>query len=95
VSSAHTQLYATSGRTSILTIVNNELRRVQLKEHAIISDDRAVVQRVGEAIWQRYTGSLDDSARQAVAIQGAMRLVVFVKPTQVVSWNHRKLGSTY
>ena len=72
-----------------------ELRGVQLKGHAVISDDRAVVQRVGEAIWQRYNGPLDDSARQAVAIQGAKRVIVFVKPEQIVSWDHRKLGGTY
>ncbi len=74
---------------------DNELRGVQLKGHAIISDDRAVIQRVGEVIWQRYTGPLDDSARQAVAIQGAKRVVVFVKPEQVISWDHRKLGGGY
>jgi PPOX class probable F420-dependent enzyme len=73
----------------------NELRGVQLKGYAIISDDRAVIQRVGEVIWQRYTGPLDDSARQAVAIQGAKRVVVFVKPEQVISWDHRKLGGGY
>ena len=73
----------------------NELRGVQLKGHAIISDDRAVIQRVGEAIWQRYTGPLDDRARQAVAIQGAKRVVVFVKPEQVISWDHRKLEGRY
>jgi len=73
----------------------NELRGVQLKGLAVISDDRAVVQRVGEAIWQRYIGPLDDGARQAVAIQGAKRVVVFVKPEQVISWDHRKLGGGY
>ncbi len=73
----------------------NELRGVQLKGHAIISDDRAVVQRVGEAIWQRYIGPLDDSAHRAVAIQGAKRVVVFVQPEQVISWDHRKLGGGY
>ena len=73
----------------------NELRGVQIKGHAVISDDGAVVQRVGEAIWQRYTGPLDESARQAVAIQGAKRVVIFVKPDQVVSWDHRKLEGGY
>jgi len=73
----------------------DELRGVQIKGHAVISDDRAVVQHVGEEIWKRYTGPLDESARQGVAIQGAKRVVIFVKPSEVVSWDHRKLGGTY
>jgi PPOX class probable F420-dependent enzyme len=73
----------------------NELRGVQIKGYAVISDDRAVVQRVGEEIWKRYVGPLDESARQAVSIQGAKRVAVFVKPSEVISWDHRKLGGTY
>jgi PPOX class probable F420-dependent enzyme len=73
----------------------NELRGVQIKGYAMISDDRAVVQRVGEEIWKRYTGPLDESARQAVSIQGAKRVAVFVRPSEVISWDHRKLGGTY
>lgn len=70
----------------------NELRGVQLRGQATISEDRAVVQRFGEALWERYTGPLDESVRQAVALQGAKRVVVLVKPLQVISWDHRKLG---
>jgi PPOX class probable F420-dependent enzyme len=73
----------------------DELRGVQIKGHGVINDDHTVVQRVGEEIWKRYTGSLDESARQAVAIQGAKRVAIFVKPSEVVSWDHRKLGGTY
>ena len=73
----------------------DELRGVQIKGHGVINDDPTVVQRVGEEIWKRYTGPLDESARQAVAIQGAKRVAIFVKPSEVVSWDHRKLGGTY
>ncbi len=73
----------------------DELRGVQIKGHGVINEDHTVVQRVGEEIWKRYTGPLDESARQAVAIQGAKRVVIFVKPSEVVSWDHRKLGGTY
>src|SRR5262249_13683096 len=72
-----------------------ELRGVQVKGHGGIRDARAVIQHVGEEIWKRYTGSLDESARQAVSIQGAKRVVIFVKPSEVVSWDHRKLSGTY
>jgi|SRR6266478_879865 len=73
----------------------DELRGVQIKGQAIISDDREIVQRIGEAIWERYTGSLNDNTRQMVAAQAAKRVVVFVKPMEIVSWDHRKLGGGY
>ncbi len=73
----------------------DELRGVQIKGQAIISDDRETVQRIGEAIWERYTGSLNDNTRQMVAAQAAKRVVVFVKPMEIVSWDHRKLGGGY
>jgi PPOX class probable F420-dependent enzyme len=73
----------------------DELRGVQIKGQAIISEDRETVQRIGEAIWERYTGSLNDNTRQMVAAQAAKRVVVFVKPVEIVSWDHRKLGGGY
>ncbi len=73
----------------------DELRGVQIKGRAIISDDRETVQRKGEAIWERYTGSLNDTTRQMVVAQAAKRVVVFVKPVEIVSWDHRKLGGDY
>src|SRR2546421_7613465 len=72
-----------------------ELRGVQIKGQAIISTDREIVQRIGEAIWERYTGSLNDNTRQMVAAQAAKRVGVFVKPVEIVSWDHRKLGGGY
>jgi PPOX class probable F420-dependent enzyme len=74
----------------------DELRGVQIKGRAIIHDDRESVQRVGEIIWQRYHGgSLDDESRRMVAAQAAKRVVIFVEPVEVVSWDHRKLGGGY
>ena len=73
----------------------DELRGVQIKGQAIISEDRETVQRIGEAMWERYTGSLNDNTRQMVAAQAAKRVVVFVKPVEIVSWDHRKLGGGY
>src|SRR5438270_12387428 len=58
----------------------SELRGVQIKGRAIISDDRETVQRTGEAIWERYTGPLNDTTRQMVAAQAAKRVVISVKP---------------
>ena len=73
----------------------DELRGVQIKGRAIISDDRETVQRVGEAIWERYTGPLNDTTRQMVAAQAAKRVVISVKSVEIVSWDHRKLGGGY
>jgi PPOX class probable F420-dependent enzyme len=72
-----------------------ELRGVQIKGNAVISDDRATVQRVGEVIWERYTGPLNEQTRPMVEAQAAKRVVIFVKPVEVVSWDHRKLGGGY
>ena len=73
----------------------DELRGVEIKGHAIIHDDRETVQRVGERIWERYTGPIDENVRKAVAAAGAKRVAIFVTPLQVVSWDHRKLGGGY
>ena len=73
----------------------DELRGVQIKGRAIISDDRETIQRIGEVIWERYTGSLNDNTRQMVVAQAAKRVVIFVKPVEIASWDHRKLGGGY
>lgn len=73
----------------------NELRGVQIKAHAQLIEDRETVQRIGEAIWERYTGPLNEQMRPMVAAQAAKRVVIVVKPVEVVSWDHSKLGSGY
>ncbi len=72
-----------------------ELRGVQIKGQAIINDDHETVQRIGEVIYERYTGTLNDTTRQMVVAQAAKRVVVFVEPKEIVSWDHRKLGGSY
>ena len=72
-----------------------ELRGVQIKGRAVINGDRATVQQIGETIWERYTGPLNDNTRQMVTTQATKRVVIFVKPVEVASWDHRKLGGGY
>lgn len=73
-----------------------ELRGVQIKGRAVINDDRETVQRIGEDIYKRYTGGpLNDNIRQMVAAQAPKRVLVFVEPVEIVSWDHRKLGGVY
>jgi len=75
--------------------IYSELRGVQIKGRAIISNDYETVRRIGAIIWERYNGSLNDTSRQMVAAQAAKRVLVFVEPVEVVSWDHRKLGGGY
>ncbi len=72
-----------------------ELRGVQMKGQALIKDDLETIQRIGETIFERYTGPLNDSVRQMVAAQATKRVIVFVEPKEIVSWDHRKLDGTY
>ncbi len=73
----------------------DELRGVQLKGQAVIRDDRETVLRLGEAIWERYTGPLNENTRPMVEAQAAKRVAIFVKPVEITSWDHRKLGGLY
>jgi PPOX class probable F420-dependent enzyme len=73
----------------------DELRGVQIKGRAIISDDRETIQQIGEVIVERYYGSMNDNTRRMVQAQAAKRVIVFVKPVEIVSWDHRKLDGSY
>jgi len=73
----------------------DELRGVQIKGQAIIRDEGETVLRLGEAIWERYTGPLNENTRPMVVAQAAKRVAIFVKPVEITSWDHRKLGGGY
>jgi PPOX class probable F420-dependent enzyme len=74
----------------------NELRGAQIKGRGAIIDDFDAVLRLGETIWERYTGgSLDDALRQMVAAQARKRIGVIVEPVEIATWDHRKLGGAY
>ena len=73
----------------------NELRGVQIRGTAVIKAEPELVQRVGEAVWERYNGPLDDVARQTVKVMGAKRVAILVKATQIISWDHHKLNGSY
>lgn len=72
-----------------------ELRGVQLKGQAVIYDDAETVRRFGELILERYSGPLNADTHKMIAAQAAKRIAVVVKPVEVVSWDHRKLGGVY
>ena len=72
-----------------------ELRGVELVGRGVVSRDRDVVQAIGESTWARYTGPVDDAAREAVAVVGAKRAAVLIEVDKIVDWDHTKLGGRY
>jgi PPOX class probable F420-dependent enzyme len=73
----------------------NELKGVELVGRGIVSRDPEVIQAIGLSTWERYTGPVDDAARQAVAVVGAKRVAVLIEVDKVVDWDHTKLGGAY
>jgi PPOX class probable F420-dependent enzyme len=73
----------------------DELRGVQIKGQAVIRDERETVLLLGEAIWEHYTEPLNENTRPMVVAQAAKRVAIFVKPVEITSWDHRKLGGAY
>lgn len=72
-----------------------ELRGLQIKGRARILEDPDEVRQVGESVYERYMGPLDEQARQAVEMMGRKRVAVVIDVERVVSWDHRKLGGGY
>ena len=73
----------------------DQLRGVELVGEGVIMRDRNTVQAVGESVWERYNGEVDEQARAAVAAVGAKRVVVRFDVEDLVSWDHSKLGGGY
>ena len=67
-----------------------ELRGVSITGTAEVADDPETVVGVGEALYPRYFGELNDLAREGVRESGRKRVAVFVDPSRTVSWDHRK-----
>ncbi len=72
-----------------------ELKGVSITGRARIVEDPDEVIAFGEALYPRYFGELNDLARAGVAATGRKRVVVYVEPDKVVSWDHAKLGGGY
>jgi PPOX class probable F420-dependent enzyme len=68
-----------------------ELRAVQLGGRAELGEDEETSRRVGRALFERASGSLDDDLRAAVEALVGERIAVSVHPDRVVTWDHRKL----
>ena len=69
----------------------NELRGVMLKGRGVILQDKTEVLKVGESVYERYTGTLTDAARPVLEYMARKRVAVRIEVEEVASWDHRKL----
>jgi PPOX class probable F420-dependent enzyme len=75
--------------------VYEQLKGVSISGRAELVEDPDDVMRYGEAVYERYWGPLNDTAREGVRAMGSKRVVIVVKPERVMSWDHSKLGGAY
>ena len=73
----------------------DQLKGVELVGTGRVVPDRDVVRAIGESTWARYTGPVDDAARDAVGVVGAKRVAVLIDVEKYVTWDHTKLGGRY
>lgn len=73
-----------------------ELRGVQLLCDTTLSDDRHIVNELGESLYERYqaedAGALTDEIRPFVHAHMAKRTAVLLDVVDTASWDHSKLG---
>jgi PPOX class probable F420-dependent enzyme len=72
-----------------------ELKGVELVGTAEVITDRDAINQIGEAVYVRYFGEINDELRPIVHQTGAKRLGVRITVDNVVSWDHSKLGGGY
>jgi len=72
-----------------------ELMGVELVGQGEVITTHDDIMAIGEAVYVRYFGEIDDEVRPFVHASGAKRLGVRIKVDRVVSWDHRKLAGAY
>ena len=73
----------------------SELIGVEIVGTATVLTDQDDIMAIGEAVYARYFGEVNDEVRPFVALTGAKRFGVRVKADRVVSWDHKKLDGAY
>ena len=68
-----------------------EFRAAQLTGRAELSTDDDASRRVGEALFKRAGGPLNDQLRAVVASLTPDRVAITVHAERIVTWDHRKL----
>lgn len=71
------------------------LQGVEIVGTGTVIRDHGEIMSIGEAVYERYFGPIDDEIRPFVHQTGAKRLGVRVAVDRVVSWDHRKLEGAY
>jgi PPOX class probable F420-dependent enzyme len=72
-----------------------ELTGVEMVGRGEVITDHDEIMAIGEAVYVRYFGEINDEIRPFVHASGAKRLGVRVTVDNVVSWDHRKLEGAY
>ncbi len=72
-----------------------ELMGVELVGQGEVITTHDDIMAIGEAVYVRYFGEIDDDVRPFVHASGAKRLGVRIKVDKTVSWDHRKLEGAY
>jgi hypothetical protein len=73
----------------------HELRGVMLECDVEVEREPERVEQYGLGLFERYAGELGPEIRALVAAQAPKRVGLRFVASRVVSWDHRKLGSTY
>lgn len=85
-------------RTTVLVETGDEyaeLMGVEMVGQAEVITDHDAIMAIGEAVYVRYFGEINDEVRPFVQATGAKRFGVRIKVDKIVSWDHRKLEGTY
>jgi PPOX class probable F420-dependent enzyme len=72
-----------------------QLMGVEMVGQAEVITDRDAINAIGEAVYVRYFGEINDEVRPFVHATGAKRLGVRITVDRTVSWDHRKLDGAY
>ena len=73
----------------------DQLRGVELAGTGTIIDDPEVVLALGISLYERYTAPFEENVREVLARTASKRVAVRIEASDVVSWDHRKLGGVY
>jgi len=68
---------------------------VEMVGQAEVITEHDAIMAIGEAVYVRYFGEINDEIRPFVHATGAKRFGVRVTVDKVVSWDHRKLAGAY
>ena len=72
-----------------------QLIGVELVGTAEVLTEKADIMEIGEAVFARYFGPVNDESRPYIEMTGAKRFGVRIKVDRVVSWDHKKLDGAY